>query len=119
VTETCPACNADLRGEPIPEKYRHHNVPGDPYFNPKDRTCEEQRASWASRYPGEDRCFCLPYGDSTHFKRTIMVEIRGVYDGGLFLVCPDCGHAWHRFTDPRMMAKAQPYIDKHNAERNE
>lgn len=121
-TETCPLCDADLRGDPIPEKYRHHNIPGEPFFNEERETCEEQRATnaaWNAKVGDsnrEPRCFCLPYGDATHFKRGHIVEIRGVYDGGLYKVCPDCGGAYHRWTDPHMMAKAQWYIDRHNTE---
>lgn len=34
----------------------------------------------------------------TYF-RTILVEVQGVYDGGLYLLCgyDDCRHAYHRF----------------------
>ena len=56
------------------------------------------------------------YGDSTHFCRSIMVEIPGVYDGGLFWMCPDCGGAWHRWEpESRLGLRAQTHIDKQNA----
>ena len=37
------------------------------------------------------------YGGETHFSRSIMVEMPGVYDGGLYWECPDCGGTWHRW----------------------
>lgn len=59
------------------------------------------------------------YGDKTHYRREIMVEVPGVYDGGLYFRCPFCGGAWHRFKsdDPyyvMLREKAQPYIDEEN-----
>ena len=42
------------------------------------------------------------------------VEQPGVYDGILYWVGRD-GTAFHRFHDDRMRAKAQPFIDEHNA----
>lgn len=36
----------------------------------------------------------------THFSRTIGVEIRGVYDGVLFWLCPDCDRPWNRWAHP-------------------
>ena len=38
-------------------------------------------------------------GGGTHYKREILMEIRGVYDGGLFWMCPDCGCRWHRWPE--------------------
>lgn len=32
------------------------------------------------------------------FLRTIGMCVRGVYDGILYWLCPDCGGAWHRWT---------------------
>lgn len=37
--------------------------------------------------PEESRHY---YGDSTHFKREIGIEIRGLYDGVWYYKCPDC-----------------------------
>ena len=51
----------------------------------------------------------------THFSRKIGYEIRGVYDGVLFWVCPDCDQAFHRWEIQDMRDRAQPYIDKFNA----
>lgn len=111
--DNCPHCGVSLIGDPIPEKYLHHNIPGDPYYNPNEPTCDEQKASWAQRHPGEDRCFCLPYGNITHFGRAIMVEIRGVYDGGLFYQCPDCGGRWHRWPEGHYLReRAERYINE-------
>lgn len=36
---------------------------------------------------------------TTHYSRTIGVEISGVYDGVLFWQCPDCGGRWHRWPE--------------------
>jgi len=52
------------------------------------------------------------YGGKEFFMRTIMVEIRGVYDGGLYYMCPDCGGKWHRWPeDDFRYAKAVPYVE--------
>jgi hypothetical protein len=61
--DRCPYldCDADLRGEPIPEESRHL------------------------------------YGGATHFKRELVCEVRGVYDGGLYYICRDCGRPYHRW----------------------
>ncbi len=48
------------------------------------------------------------YGDATHFRRELGVEIAGVYDGVLYWTCPDCGGRWHRFDEgshPRSLAE--------------
>lgn len=37
------------------------------------------------------------YGDSTHFRREIGIEIRGLYDGVVLWRCPDCNKTWNRF----------------------
>lgn len=51
----------------------------------------------------------------THGPAT-MVEIRGVYDGGLFYHCDECKYSWHRWTVLQVLNKvAQPYIDSWNA----
>lgn len=34
--------------------------------------------------------------NTTHYSRIVGVEVPGVYDGVLYWVCPDCGHAWAR-----------------------
>lgn len=38
--------------------------------------------------------------DGHTYYRTILVEVQGVYDGGLFYRCPDCQGQWHRW--PKM-----------------
>jgi hypothetical protein len=47
------------------------------------------------------------------FSRGISVEIRGIYDGGLFYQCPDCSGTWHRWPegDP-LRIKAQRVMDE-------
>jgi hypothetical protein len=54
------------------------------------------------------------YGGSTHYRKEVGVEIRGVYDGVLYWSCPGCGWAWHRWDDsnPEKVAKARPYIEE-------
>lgn len=53
---------------------------------------------------------CYPSG-ATHYWRTIMIEIPGVYDGGLYFQCPNCGHRWHRWPEGHhLRAKAEPYV---------
>lgn len=32
-----------------------------------------------------------------------IVEVRGVYDGGLYWECPACGHMWPRFREGTKM----------------
>jgi hypothetical protein len=54
------------------------------------------------------------------YSRATLIEIRGVYDGGLFYAdVQGCGRAWHRWSDISaytrgMRDKAQPYIDRWN-----
>lgn len=58
------------------------------------------------------------YG-GTHWRRDIMIEVRGVYDGGLYFVCPDCDHAWPRWIGPEhyLAGLSAEYADRHNAGR--
>lgn len=47
--------------------------------------------------------------------RIIGVEIRGVYDGTLYWLCPDCDIAFHRWPDGHPFhVRAQRFIDQHN-----
>lgn len=78
--EHCPHCGVSLLGEPIPA----------------DRRVTPEQ--WASPDPAVR--FSRPYApDQTHFRREIGYEDRDVYDGVLFWFCPDCGHAWHFWTN--------------------
>lgn len=55
------------------------------------------------------------YGGKEFFMRTITVEIRGVYDGGLYHRCPDCGGAWHRWPEGHYLReKAEQYVRREN-----
>lgn len=81
MTDTCPHCHASMQGDPIPEEHRQH----------KDNHDEQ-----VEKY---GHCYCLPWGEKTHFSRVMGHEIWGVYDGVLFWSCPDCGKAWPRWTD--------------------
>ncbi len=79
--DICPECAADLTGEPIPEASRQAGSYGPPETAP------------------------------THFSRLIMIEVRGVYDGGLYFVCPDCGVRFHRWPEGHpLRAKAEEYV---------
>lgn len=49
-----------------------------------------------------------------HTGSAVMVEIQGVYDGGLFWHCDECEISWHRWADEHMRSRAQPFIDKWN-----
>jgi hypothetical protein len=73
--DNCPHCNVSLIGAPIPE---HINQPA---FN---------------KYMGK---MWRPYGDATHWRREVGVEIRGAHDGVLFYQCPDCKGTWNRWPD--------------------
>ena len=62
------------------------------------------------------RCYCFPWGErepeDRFFRREIMVEISGIYDGGLFYLCPDCGGKWHRWLEGSMLRdKAEAYVN--------
>lgn len=115
----CPHCDASLIGDPIPEEYRVH----------KD-DCDEQKANNAAfakrmneQFPHhpkrseEGQCFCLPYGEATHWRREIGHEIQGVYDGILFYTCPDCGWAWNRWVQStdRLHQIAALYVEENNS----
>lgn len=92
--EDCPHCGVSLLGDRI-----------DPA---KVYTSEEYALPWDQRPVNK---FYAP--GSTHFKRTIAVEIPGVYDGALFYQCPDCGGRWHRWsvkTWDRLFYAAEPYV---------
>lgn len=60
--------------------------------------------------------------NNIQYSSAVSVEVRGIYDGGLFYYHRDgCGKAWHRWMRPEMQEKAQPWIDDYNrkAEANE
>lgn len=58
--------------------------------------------------------------DGKTYSKATLVEIRGVYDGGLFYAdLEGCGRAWHRWSEDstygrQMRVKAQPYLDQWN-----
>jgi hypothetical protein len=72
--DNCPHCGASLLGGEIPE---HINQP----FQFSDGTWHK------------------PYGDATHWRREIGVEVQGGYDGVLYYECPDCHDTWNRWPD--------------------
>lgn len=49
------------------------------------------------------------------YTRLVGVEVRGVYDGILYWMCPSCEHRWHRWSyedQPRLHAAAEPYVSR-------
>jgi hypothetical protein len=55
--------------------------------------------------------FLVDHPQETHYSRVITVERRGVYDGGLYFMCPDCGFKWHRWPEGHYLrARAEPYV---------
>jgi len=83
-SETCPKCGADLRDGAIPEKILKE------YAVARDEEWD---------------------GQPQYYSRVIMVEIRGVCDGGLFYMCPDCDGKWHRWPEGSYLrARAEPYV---------
>lgn len=124
----CPHCGTSLIGDPIPDKYLHHNIPGEPFYKEREPTCEESKArdqkrqeEWNAKYPHwaspvQPRCFCLPYGEATNWRREIGHEIQGVYDGILYYTCPDCEKAWNRWTEStdRLYQEAERYVRERN-----
>lgn len=94
----CPHCNASMQGNEIPAEHREHKPDHD---------------QQVERY---GRCYCLPWGDKTHFSRIIGHEVSGVYDGVLYWSCPDCGMAWARWGDGgRFGAQSAEWVARHNA----
>jgi hypothetical protein len=50
--------------------------------------------------------------NGNHYSHAVMVEVRGVYDGGLYFMCPNCRGTWHRWP------VGHPLHDKAAAEMN-
>lgn len=56
----------------------------------------------------------------TQYSRATSIEVRGVYDGGLFYAhtrqSGGCGAAWHRWPDGHpLRLKAEPWLERWNA----
>lgn len=84
---------------------------------------------WGEDEPDD---ICAGCGDNltyfvggTRYSRVTSVEVRGVYDGGLYYAHPlqsgGCGFAWHRWEEisgryntKHLRDKAQPFIDSWN-----
>lgn len=51
---------------------------------------------------------------TSHYSRTIGVEISEIYDGILFFECPDCHGRWHAFTDEGdpLREEAMRYVEE-------
>jgi hypothetical protein len=54
--------------------------------------------------------------DGKTYSKATLVEIRGVYDGGLFYADMDgCGFAWHRWPeDHYLRERAETYLESWN-----
>lgn len=53
--------------------------------------------------------------NGTTYSRAVMMEIRGVYDGGLLFKDPECGWAWHRWPEgDRLHDVAVPFVNQVN-----
>lgn len=52
-------------------------------------------------------------------RHPILVEVAGVYDGGLFYMCDNCKAMWHRWGPfaKHLHAKAQEVMDRWEANR--
>jgi hypothetical protein len=49
--------------------------------------------------------------DGEPYRLAILVEVQGVYDGGLFYQCPFCNGRWHRFPEDHWLyPRAARYI---------
>lgn len=81
-TDDCPRCGSSLRGAEIPREYLEQG--------------------WYGPWKPDD--------GPRYFSQKIGHEIPGVYDGVLYWACPFCGGKWHRFTDPEMRRRAEPYV---------
>jgi len=92
--KNCPHCHTSMIDSKIPQHQRCNDSCADDWNN---RGIE-----------------CLKghhyHKDAEHFYRSITVEVRGVYDGGLYIQCPDCGGTWHRWASGPLRKKAKPYI---------
>lgn len=64
---------------------------------------------------GKDLHYTEENQQGTVFTHLIGVEIRGVYDGVLYWLCPFCDIAFHRWPYGHPYhEKAQRFIDQHN-----
>ena len=55
------------------------------------------------------------------FEAYLGYEVLGVYDGVLYWVCPECGHAWPRFTEGLggLAELSAKYAEQHNQGRED
>lgn len=87
---TCPHCGSDQRDGQIPQEAVDLGYYGPPTTEPQ------------------------------YYFRTIGMEIRGVYDGILFWICPDCTGTWNRWpADHFLHAVVEEWMKKMAEERAE
>lgn len=81
--------------------------PVPPASDGEELTCPHCQANLqAEEIPLKDR---EAFGDKTHFKRLIGINIQGHYDGVAEWMCPDCGARWPRL-GIRLTAEMQDAI---------
>lgn len=90
VHDNCPHCGANQIGEQIPDEF-------------------------LSRIDLTTLAEISYNGPPQFYRHSVLMEIPGVYDGGLFMVCPFCDGAWHRWPEGHYLHKrAEPFIQRHN-----
>lgn len=86
LTQACPHCNRSLIGDRIPDS---------------------QLGEWdLTANPPKRRPY---HGPPQFYRREILIEISGVYDGGLFFQCPSCDGRWHRWPEGHYLRKRAEY----------
>lgn len=73
MSDECPFCRSDLRGEPIP--------------------VDALKKGYYGKWDGVEERF---------YSRKIGIEIPEKYDGVSVWLCPDCGARWDRWTGKKL-----------------
>lgn len=93
--DNCPRCDMNLVGDRIPD---------------------DQLGLWDYSVTPP---IMHPYDGPPQFYRlAILVEVPGVYDGGLFFKCPSCGARWHRWPEGHYLrVRAEKFVNPLTDER--
>ena len=70
---------------------------------------------WARSAPWKEAAMAeriVPACPAGHIDTPFMVEVRGVYDGGLIFECPVCQARWPRFAEGRLHRAALKIIEE-------